>query len=79
MCEDPHPLLPLRALIHECQEVEVRRIGLGLTGLDQPANVAVDPGPGAALGQISLVCVGTVPQLLWSRPHGPPLLEKPET
>lgn len=70
-----HPLLALRALIHECEEVEVRRVRLGLAGLDQPTDVAVDPGSGAALDHISLVCVGTIPQLLWSRPHSPPLVE----
>lgn len=71
--ESSHPLLPLRALVHEREEVEVRRVRLGLTGLDQPPNVAVDPGPGAALDQIGLVCVGAVPQLLRSRAHGSPL------
>lgn len=76
---EAHPLLPLRALIHECEEVEVRRVGLRLAGLDQPADVAVDPRPGAALEQISLVGVGAIPQLLGSRPHGPPLVEKKKT
>lgn len=74
-----HPLLPLRALIHECEEVEVRRVGLRLAGLDQPADVAVHPRPGAALEKISLVGVGAIPQLLGSRPHGPPLVEKKTT
>lgn len=69
-----HPLLALRALIHECEEVEVRRVRLGLAGLDQPPDVAVDPGSGAALDQVGLVRIGTVPQLLRSRPHGPPLV-----
>lgn len=77
-CE-AHPLLPLRALIHECEEVEVRCVGLRLAGLDQPADVAVHPRPGAALEQISLVGVGAIPQLLGSRPHGPPLVEKRKT
>lgn len=71
--ESSHPLLPLRALVHERQEVEVRRVRLGLPGLDQPPDVAVDPGSGAALDQIGLVCVGAGPQLLRGRPHGPPL------
>lgn len=74
VCEVPHPLLTFRALIHECEEVEVRSVRLGLPGLDQPSYVAVDPGSGTALEQIGLVCVGTVPELLWSRPHGPPLV-----
>lgn len=73
---ESHPLLPLRALIHESEEVEVRRVGLRLAGLDQPADVAVHPRPGAALDQISLVGVGAIPQLLGSRPHGPPLVKK---
>lgn len=68
-----HLLLALRALIHECEEVEVCRVRLGLAGLDQPTNVTVDPGSGAALDHVSLVGVVVVPQLLWSCSHGPPL------
>lgn len=71
--EFSHPLLPLRALVHECEEVEVRRVRLGLTGLDKTPDVAVDPGSGAALDQIGLVCIGAVPQLLRGRPHSSPL------
>lgn len=77
--EPPHPLLPLRALVHEREEVEVRRVRLGLAGLDQPPDVAVDPGSGAALDQIGLVSVGAVPQLLRGRSHGPPLAGRTET
>lgn len=75
-CWCAHPLLPLRALIHECEEVEVRRVGLSLSGLYQPANVAVDPSPRAALDQVSLVGIGAIPELLGCSPHGPPLLER---
>lgn len=75
-CWCTHPLLPLRALIHECEEVEVRRVGLSLSGLYQPANVAIDPSPRAALDQVSLVGIGAIPELLGCSPHGPPLSER---
>lgn len=71
----PHPVLTLRAFIHEREEVEVCRVRLGLTGFNQPTDVAVDPCSGAALDHISLVSVGAVPHFLWSRSHGPPLVE----
>lgn len=50
--EAAHPPLPLRALIHECEEMQVSRVRLCLTRLDQTADVAVDPCAGAALGHV---------------------------
>ena len=67
-----HPLLALRALVHECKEVEVSCVRLCLPRLDQTTNVAVDPCARAGLAHVSWHR-SPVPQFIWSRPQGPPL------
>lgn len=51
--QDSHPALSLRVSVGECEAVQVSRVGLRLPGLDQTADVAVDPCPRAALGRVS--------------------------
>ncbi len=67
-----HPVLSLRVPVAEREVVQAGRVGLRLPGLDQTADVAVDPCPRAALGHVSR-SGGAVPELLRRRAHHPPL------
>ena len=67
-----HPLLALRALVHEREEVQVCGVRLCLPCLDQAPDVAVDPGSGTALGHVGRHR-GPVPQLLGRCAERPPL------
>lgn len=67
-----HPALSLRVSVAEHEVVQAGSVGLRLPGLDQTADVAVDPCPRAALGHVSRRG-GAVPELLRRRAQHSPL------
>ena len=71
----PHPALPVSAPVEQGEEVEVRRLGLGLPCLDEPADVAVDPR-GRRVLRGGRREGRAAPQLLRRRPQGSPLSDR---